>query len=356
MKLNALFDMDLYRQMVLDKYVRVNQHPDLPLSIINYTEKAQFDNEWNEVTRQSRGLIIDDKLNVIARPFDKFLNYGQNPDDVKLMDYPVEVTDKMDGSLGIIFEYQREWYVATRGSFVSDQAIWATDFLRRITNGDVRGYVPIPSPSWTYLVEIIYPGNRVVLNYGDREDLVLLAAREIFTGSVRPAEAVIEWYGPKTTTFPYKTLREAIEAAPRLNAEGYVIYFPTLDYRIKLKQDDYVALHKIVTGLTARRIWENMKEGADLPDLLEIVPDEWHIWLEKTFGDIMSSYHLLRQDILDVYDDIVHSLTITHGPFWTRKEFAVEAMNSPYPGFMFSLLDDKDIDQKVWDLVRPEAE
>lgn len=348
-KLSGLMPMSLYRKMLIDKYIRVNKHPTLPLSIVNYTEKAQFDNEWNKVTRQCRGLIIDDKLNVIARPFDKFLNYGQETDDHCLLDsYRVEVTDKMDGSLGIIFEYHNNWYVATRGSFVSDQAIWATKFL----NTAHKGYKLDLWHEETYLVEIIYPGNRIVLNYGDQEDLVLLAARNAITGSVRPAKDVEEWYGPKTTTFPYKTLREAIEAVPRPNAEGYVIYFPDLDYRIKLKQEDYVLLHKIVTGLTKRRIWENMKEGKTLEELCSIVPDEWHEWLRSTYQVIFDAYW-------DTYTTIsaeFHAVELYFQGVATRKEFALYVKDSANAGLLFALLDNKDIANKVWDLVRPEAE
>jgi RNA ligase len=352
MKLYDLFDMDLYRDMLFNKYVRTNKHPNLPLTILNYTEKAQFENVWNDVTKKCRGLIIDDKLNIVARPFDKFMNYGQNQADIFLKDYAVQVTDKMDGSLGIIFEYRGDWYVATRGSFTSDQAIWATSFLRT----PHKGYRLDLWHTNTYLAEIIYPGNRIVLDYGDREELVLLAARDAVTGSVRLAEAVEEWYGPKTTTFSYKTLTEALEAPPRINAEGYVVYFSELDYRVKIKQDDYVALHKIVTGLTERRIWENMKEGKSLDDLCSIVPDEWHMWLRNVYGDIMAAYNMQTSIIRDEYEDLVFGLFGIYGMDWTRKQFAEEAFKYEYTGFMFMILDHKPIEDKVWDLVKPVAE
>lgn len=36
-----LFDQELLGEMVAGGYVRTQQHPTLPLSILNYTEKAQ---------------------------------------------------------------------------------------------------------------------------------------------------------------------------------------------------------------------------------------------------------------------------------------------------------------------------
>jgi RNA ligase len=273
------------------------------------------------------------------------MNYGQNQADLLLMDYAVEVTDKMDGSLGILF-FHKIWDTATRGSFASEQAYE----MQKILSDKYTGIEL--NPAWTYLFEIIYPGNRIVLDYGDTRDLYLLGARHIETGSIRAAKDVEEWYGPKTPTYPFATLSEALAAPPRANAEGYVVYFPDLDYRVKIKQEDYVLLHRIVTGLTARRIWENMKEGKNLFDLLEIVPDEWHEWLVGNYdsiGDIWSA----TMDLIEAdYDKIIEILPKD----FTRKQFAEVAKTSDYTGFMFMLLDNKDISDKVWDLVRPSAE
>lgn len=351
MHIYDLFGYREYMQMLDQGYIRENFHPTLDLRIINYTEKAQFDNEWNKVTAQCRGLIVNSQGTVIARPFDKFLNYGQNQADIMLMDYKVVATDKMDGSLGILWSYEGEQGIATRGSFTSEQAIHATELWK-------SKYGFAVAPMWTYLFEIVYPSNRIVLDYGDTDELVLLGVRDIEEGDVLLPNEVVTWRGPRAQTFPYKTLREALEAPMRPNAEGLVLYFPDLQYRIKLKQDDYVALHKIVTGLTKRRIWENMKEGKTLADMCEIVPDEWHEWLKKTYKDIRMEFLLIDTIAKSDYRQIVSALnkdTYT----WSRKEFARLATSdewTEYPGFMFSLLDGKDISGSIYDLIKPSAE
>lgn len=376
MKLWDLMDMKLFREMVVQKYVRINEKDGL--KILGYTEKAQFDQYWNEVTTQCRGLVIDRSFNVLARPFTKFQNYDPNSDN-RFMDFPVDVTDKMDGSLGILFfedgdphhspdhmsassfrnamAYGGTWHYATRGSFDSEQAIEMRAIMEEKYAETHSGYKRVPlDTNWTYLFEIIYPGNRIVLDYGDTRDLFLLGAINNHTGYYKPAEHIRDWKGPKAKTFSYKTLQEALEAAPRKNAEGYVIYFPDLDYRIKLKQDDYVALHKIVTGLTERRIWELMKEGKTLEDMCAIVPDEWHAWLQKTYGNILMEWNLLLGSVHDDYEDLMYDLLEEYGSSWTRKQMAERALKLPHPGLMFSLQDRKDIEQKVWDMVRPTAE
>ena len=48
--------------------------------------------------------------------------------------------------------------------------------------------------------------------------------------------------------------------------------------REKIKQDDYVALHRIVTGLSERTVWQHMTDGRPLAELLDGLPDELHTW------------------------------------------------------------------------------
>ncbi|MFB9080967.1 hypothetical protein ACFFWB_26745 [Flavobacterium procerum] len=63
--------------MISANYVRVNKHPEQDLYIYNYTQNAQFERVWNEITIACRGLILDKDLNVVARPFPKFFNLGE---------------------------------------------------------------------------------------------------------------------------------------------------------------------------------------------------------------------------------------------------------------------------------------
>lgn len=344
MKLWDLMDMRMYKKMLDMKYVRINTHPHLPLQILNYTESAQFDQAWNEVTLQCRGLIIDDGFNVVARPFDKFFNYGDSSAPKLSMDMAVQVTDKLDGSLGILWNYKGAQGIATRGSFTSDQAVHATSIWFEKYNFPV-------SDCWTYLFEIIYPENRIVLNYGDMDDLILLGVRDNEDGQILLPQEVPTWKGPVATSYSFKTLSEALAAPPRANAEGYVVYVPELDDRVKIKQEDYVALHKIVTGLTERRIWENMKDGKTLQDLLEIVPDEWHDWLRKTYYTIKDNFTAIKQYTWIEYSELVERVGTSD-----RKKFAAEAFTMNRPSLMFMLLDGKDIFPAIWAEIRPSAE
>ncbi len=73
----------------------------------------------------------------------------------------------MDGSLGIVFWYEGKWILATRGSFTSDQAIKGAEILKKYNTDIMFRHL-------TFCFEIIYKNNRIVVDYGDDEKLVLL--------------------------------------------------------------------------------------------------------------------------------------------------------------------------------------
>lgn len=118
---------DQIKPYIEKKLVSVQVHPNREnIKIFNYTQTCQFARAWDDITMQCRGLVLDtDSGRVIANPFPKFFNYDEHL--AKGGTIPVEeprVYEKLDGSLGILYFMDGEWWVATRGSFASEQAIW----------------------------------------------------------------------------------------------------------------------------------------------------------------------------------------------------------------------------------------
>src|ERR1044072_298211 len=99
---SVLFSVEELQSKIDEGLVRVQTHPVLPYKIYNYSELCQFKKYWNNVTLNCRGLILDDEYNIIARPWKSFFNGGEGLMEFA-MNEPVEVTDKMDGSLGILY-------------------------------------------------------------------------------------------------------------------------------------------------------------------------------------------------------------------------------------------------------------
>jgi RNA ligase len=179
--LRDLFDMDLLVEMMNKGMVNRQYHPRLPLAILNYSHECQFAREWNDVTTQCRGLIYNvDNTEVVARPFRKFFNAEElGPSKLgQALGKNVLCMDKADGSLGILYPDSTTvtgLAIATRGSFTSEQAQWATWWFNKYAN------VPLFDQEITYLFEILVRWNRIVLEY-DWEGLVLLGMRDTEDG------------------------------------------------------------------------------------------------------------------------------------------------------------------------------
>lgn len=341
---SELFSPEALAEAIGDGFVREQFHPTLPYRILNYTEKAQYERVWTPVTRQCRGLIVDAAGHLVARPYAKFFNYGEDLD----LDLPLNartvVTDKLDGSLGILYPTPDGHAIATRGSFTSEQAEHAT----KIWQARYAGHTEV-GEGITWLFEIIYPGNRIVCDYGDMDDLALLGGVHIASG--RPIwPGTFAYNGPKVATFGYVTLADALAAPPRPGAEGFVVRFPDLDHlMVKIKQEDYVRLHRIVTGLNARVVWEALGEGKSVADICEPIPDELHGWVRDLANRLTGAAVVILATAREEHEHILESLP----DGWTRKDYAEAAVKSPNRAWLFFLLDGKDPYPKVWQTLRP---
>lgn len=344
--LSDLFPLADLETALRERTVGARPHPTEPLTVLNYTDRCQYEpGLWNAVTRQCRGLIHDATGRVLARPFAKFFNHGQSEADALDLSAPALTTDKMDGSLGILYPIGNGYAVSTRGSFESEQAVHATAVWQ------ARYAHVIPPAGWTMLFEIVFPENRIVLDYGDTDDLVLLGAVHIASGrSVGPTDPLLAaWPGPRTRVFAFATLAEALAADMRPNAEGLVVHLVGTEQRVKLKQADYVALHKIVTGLNDRVIWEHLAAGAPIEDLLAKLPDEFHPWVRTVATGLTAQVEAATVEVEAAYAAIALRLPVG----FSRKEFAGLAVASSWRAELFNRLDGRSYQPSLWTRVRP---
>lgn len=325
-----------------DKYISVQKHPTADLYIYNYTQKAQFDRVWTPETMSCRGLIMDGNDNVIARPFSKFFNLEEAVGQGESL--PAEaftVTEKYDGSLGILYWIGDEPYLATRGSFVSEQAIEGNKMLQE--HREIFGKL---NRKYTYLFEIIYPENRIVVDYGGKRELVLLAVVDTKSGEeLDPREFKL---GFPCAVFldgitDYRTLSGMAEA----NKEGFVIRFVS-GKRYKVKFEEYVRLHRLITGVNARRIWDLLRNDQSLDELLERVPDEFFKWVQTTKEALERDYQRWFDVAMRVYSEVMS--------METRKEQAVYLQKYDCRDIVFRMLDGKEYSELIWKRLKPAHE
>lgn len=272
-----------------------------------YTDMTIYKRDWNNVTLRARGITFDSITGkVLARPFDKFFNleelvdldtgeYKQTAEVVKKYlgfdnlynDYKHQkftVTNKLDGSLGILFYTGQKWLVKTGGAFVSEQATWANNWCTEKGNIDIS----LLDKCKTYLFEIIYNEDHHPIKY-DFEGLVLLAIIDTETGKEDSYDAVKETADSLKVRCAetielddFDKLVEYVKALPN-NREGVVVTFEN-GFKLKLKGDAYLLLQKVFRNLTKTTIYEhlNWKEidqntrlvDSYIDNLIEQIPEE----------------------------------------------------------------------------------
>jgi len=336
-------------EMTKGGYVRVQRHPFFPYNIACYTKQAMFERAWNDVTKNCRGLIYHQETGeILARPFKKFFNLGEpNAPEFKEDDW-VTVYDKVDGSLGIAYNTPVGPAIATKGSFASDQALKATELLRT----KYRAYET--DGIHTDLFEIIYPENRIVLDYGDEESLRYLGSVDIRSGKDFFDYKYMMYYGVKLNHFmmagSWGHVREMIDLK-RPNAEGVVVLNEETGDRLKLKQEDYIELHKVMTGLNEKQLWQWASDGKTYDEIMASIPEELHSWAEPILRDLFNRV----QDYWDALEALWYNVSPELKK--DRKAFAKwsEKWTAVYRSCLFMMLDGQEsrVAELIWKQVKP---
>jgi hypothetical protein len=329
----VIFDIDKLEHLAGEGWLRRQRHPEADLWIYNYTEKTQYEKHWTPETLACRGLILDAYGGVRARPFPKFFNYG-DPQIGEMPQEPFTVTEKVDGSLGILYWLGGKAHIATRGSFMSEQAIEGTKMLHEETIAVPLGATP--------LFEIVYPENRIVVDYGGRRELVLLGCVDMETGRDAPLPS---YTGPVVETHDHPSLSHLL-TIERPNQEGFVVRFEFSGLRVKVKHKDYKRLHRIITGVNARHIWEALRAGQDPTTELDGVPDELFDWVRETSNELRKQFAGEEAAARFVFDK---------RPDADRGEIAHFFKGSgANAAVLFKMLDGKPYNDLIWKAIRPE--
>lgn len=320
--------------LVSRKLVSKRKHPDHDLYIYNYTSSAMniSPDKWTDAMIDARGLILDGDGEVIARGMRKFWNL--NLEDKTLWKSPFTVYEKMDGSLILLVKYKDDLIFASRGSFTSDQAIMA----KEIWNEKYSYLSHLVGWRITCLFELIHPNNQIVVNYGNKKDLVFLCAINNDTGSTVKFPMIYDFPTPKT--YGFNSIQELVESKQDDNKEGYVIHFHFYDIRYKFKFEHYKALHRARFMTSNRTIWECLYNRVDP---LLAIPEEdtdlrnWVTWqvdkYKEQMNNLMSfyskSFYEIRRQLKE------------KNPNHTRKDFALEANKYTHPVLLYLLLDER---------------
>jgi len=355
MRIENLLDTDRLARLLEEGYIVQNPHPTLPLRILNYSHKCMFENKWPYEACVCRGLVVDTDGNVVSRPFPKFFNIGQRGPYIHRGDdqglavrdevfdaafllrkseawkSPITITRKLDGWLGVLWHYGGQWGVASRGSFESPGAAYATQKFQKFVKYTAVDDIP---PGITLLFEIISRETKVVVPYAF-EGLVMLAAVDNGTGEEYPyddLQALYRRLNQYAVDHPWCRLVERFDKTVEecmvdddMEQEGYVaaVYRKGLPpVRAKVKLAEYCRLHRILTHVTPQKIWaelaypmapwthHNSRRDWEKDEIKHdmLLPKDFTAWVRRWHGELARQFHgrlLLALDALTAVGALV---------------------------------------------------
>lgn len=293
--------------------------PGTRTGIFHYRDRVSA---WSPALLVARGLVVREhrpsgRAEVLATPFCKFFKLGEDGLDVdQLLPRCArwEITEKMDGSMGILFFHAcamdssppaqgiGSWRIVTKRSFNSVQGLWATAWLH--DNCNMRA---LPR-GVTFVTEIVCRQNWVCVRYpAHREGVIVCAA---FDAEGRELERAALEQTARECGLPLvpllasgrggsdsSTLRQAVAnlmVAPGRLTEGGVLrlVFPDgASHRVKVHSREYKAIFRDQDAITPKAVWALAKASgtAGLLRLRAKCPDEFVAFLADLEGALLTA-------------------------------------------------------------------
>ena len=300
---------------ILEDYVTKNllrRREDENLVQYNYTEYCNNEGLWDNITMENRGNIYEKcSGKLVAKSMPKFMNLCQLSEEKQkqlLQETEINVTEKMDGCLGILYTYKGEVRYNSRGAFDN----YVTDKIKEL----LPKYLNIETilEDLILIVEVISKETRIICNY-DFEDLYLITAyrkqdmKECDYNEICSIASKLNMPVVKQYNMSWQDLLKFQKQAD-WQQEGFVVRIGT--DRVKIKSEDYLRIAKLRANLCKHTIWKLMKNDSEqktnvLKTYLDNVPDELVTTAKRYCDELyedMSKHRSNAERLLETLSDI----------------------------------------------------
>ena len=329
-------------KLIRDGYIRVQKHPELPLSIYTYTQRTELDRHWTPETLMSRGLVLDDSGRIVINCVPKFFNLGQpGAENVSFEDS--YITAKEDGYMvQIINDHKYGLIVTSKGSFESRYAQTAREIV-----SDNK----LPQDV-LFCCELLmdFPGDEgiIVTKHGSVPKLKCWTVRmndgsELFPTSVKlpPFLTPVENFTP---TLAKKYLEKS-------GIEGIVLYDIYSHARVKIKTQEFIERHRLISNITPKNIWERAKNG-ETPASMDI-PDEFLPQVEDIYNKIRADYRQIKKHSFQIVE---MARGLTNKGLALNTSLGLSKQDKHFIFFLRKNPTGDEIFEYFWNKVRPNKE
>ncbi len=276
----------------------------------DYTD---FWDMYDGLYQECRGVVIDVKAeSLVLTPFRKFWNLNERKEtEMSAVQERirgakcVEFSEKLDGSMQCARWVDGEILMSGSMAIDAENSWRLTDGYRMMRESQGHSAMVQAHPEWTFIFEYISQRDAHIVAYGkEQEGLYLTGIREVDTGhefSYAEVCSCADAYSvPHTWTYNKNLEQVVAELDDRMasEAEGFVLNID--GYKVKIKYNDYVTVHRTIDGLlSGKQIVISIAEGR-FDDLLSKVPENYR---KKVLEDAERVYRYVKKmtDMVEGY-------------------------------------------------------
>lgn len=151
---------EIFKKNKLINYKKIDDNT----AAVNFTPKIFKNKLWNTFSLKARGLFLnsDNKgLDVIARSYNKFFNFGEREcisfQEMEILEYPLNVYEKANGYLSLLTVDNRnnQWFFSSKSTTDGEYALHFKNMILPYINNQLKEY--IIENNITIVFEVIDP-------------------------------------------------------------------------------------------------------------------------------------------------------------------------------------------------------
>lgn len=245
------------------------------LFVIKYKKRVFYDNLWNDILEECRGLVVDADFNIVSYPFTKIYNYGIEDRAPKFSETETLMAyRKVNGFMAALTWYNGDILVSTTGSLDSKFVDYVWEFI----DDDIRKMV-FELPNYTLMFECVHRDDPHIIP--EVEGLYFLGYRRKELGS-------FIWTDPSDMEI-YGTISDIQEAARVCTHEGFVFYAE--DGRAAKIKSPYYLINKFVAR-------NPRTDKLMRPDIKNSLDEEYYPLIDAIQANIESYTAMTEQERL----------------------------------------------------------
>lgn len=242
------------------------------LFVVKYKRNVFYDNLWNDILIECRGLVVDKDYNIVVQPFTKIFNRFENGTDIDL-DTKVTSIRKVNGFMACATYVEGHGVVvSTTGSLDSDFVALAEKWLTPDKLSVIMRY----APNMTFMFEIVDASDPHIVP--EFEGAYLLGARVLSSTDDYTSDMAWESFlddaaesmGVLRPEWRVCKFSDVVRDSGTCKHEGFVVYSDSTALKIK---SPYYLMSKFL----ARKNEAKLIKLIDNPQAIkEIVDEEYY--------------------------------------------------------------------------------